>query len=126
MWKCEMCGRKNEDNVDPCAFCGAKKGAILSIETNKNPTEYTTTYGTARMLCQIVSFVGWAAVTISGLIFFLSIIKSADNGFALIGILPSLAGIIGGLILVMVGQMTRATVDTADNTGQMLAVMKKK
>ncbi|PIP39571.1 MAG: hypothetical protein COX19_07540 [Desulfobacterales bacterium CG23_combo_of_CG06-09_8_20_14_all_51_8] len=128
MWKCEMCGRKNEDNVDPCKFCGAKKGAILSAETNKYPTEYITSYGTARMLCQFVSFIGCAAVGISVLIFIFSIIGSikSNSSLVLIGILPSLAGIMGGLILVMVGQITRTTVDTADNTGQMLTIMKKK
>ncbi|MCG6536999.1 MAG: hypothetical protein L7F78_20410, partial [Syntrophales bacterium LBB04] len=57
-----------------------------------------------------------------------SIVKSTGwpGSFALMGLFPSLAGVISGLLLVMSGQMTRAIVDTADNTGHMLAIMKKK
>ncbi len=99
-------------------------------ETEKSETftDYTTTYGTARMIAQFVSFVGWVVVAISGIILFVSLAKSSgSNGnIALMGIFPSCGGIISGLLLVMAGQMTRATVDTADNTGHMLVIMKSK
>jgi hypothetical protein len=67
-------------------------------------------------------------VGISLLILLISLVKSIDShdSFALMGLFPSFAGVISGLLLVMAGQMTRATVDTADNTGHMLAIMKKR
>ncbi len=42
------------------------------------------------------------------------------------GIALALGGFISGLLLVIAGQLTRATVDNADNTGQMLKLMKSK
>jgi len=140
MWKCKKCGEENEDSFDSCWSCGAGQDGSQPVNANEfksakedatksdYSTGYTTTYGTARMIAQFVSFVGWVVVTISVLILIVSLVKSTEsNGsFALMGLFPSLAGVISGLLLVMAGQMTRATVDTADNTGQMLAVMKKR
>lgn len=40
------------------------------------------------------------------------------------GLVPSLGGAISGLLLVSMGQITRAAVDSADHTGEMLAIMK--
>jgi hypothetical protein len=102
-----------------------EKEAAANSETF---TGYTTTYGTARTIAQFVSFIGWVVFVISLLILAASLIKSIgpDRGFALIGIFPAFAGAISGLLLVMAGQMTRAIVDTADNTGNILALMKKR
>ena len=46
------------------------------------------------------------------------------TGIAGLFSLSSLGGAIGGLILVGFGQASRALVDTADFTGEMLAIMK--
>jgi type II secretory pathway predicted ATPase ExeA len=80
------------------------------------------------MIASLVSFLGWVIVAISVLILLFSLVGSLkeNSGLALMGLFPSLAGIISGLLLVMSGQLTRALVDTADNTGQMLAIMKNK
>jgi lipopolysaccharide export LptBFGC system permease protein LptF len=104
------------------------KTANKEIANGETSSGYTTTYGTARMLAQFVSFIGWVVFVISLLMMAFSLIKSLgpDRGFALIGIFPAFAGAVSGLLLVMAGQMTRAIVDTADNTGEMLAVMKNK
>ena len=121
---------------EACQKCGIQ-AVPLSEEETRTATEdvakshytkadYATTYSTARTIAQFVSFVGWAVVAISLLIFLISIVVSLDShrSFALMGLFPSIAGVISGLLLVMAGQMTRATVDTADNTGHMLAIMK--
>lgn len=90
-------------------------------------TGYTTTYGTARMIAQCISFIGWIIVIIGCLILIVSLIQSTkDHSFALMGLIPAFAAIISGLLLVMIGQMTRAMIDTADNTGQMLVILKNK
>jgi hypothetical protein len=48
----------------------------------------------------------------------------SEGGLATLLFLPSLSGVIGGLLLIGVGQFSRAAVDTADYTGEMLAIMK--
>ncbi|MEN6420521.1 MAG: hypothetical protein ABFD76_01125 [Smithella sp.] len=141
MWKCKKCGEENEDTFDSCWSCSTDHDGISSTDTKTlkslkedvstsdySKSEYTTTYGTARATAQFVSFIGWAVFIISLLILAGSLIKSLgpDQGFALIGIFPSFAGAVSGLLLVMAGQMTRAIVDTADNTGNMLAITKKR
>ncbi len=80
------------------------------------------------MIAKCVSFFGWIIVGLSLFIFLVSLVESNKSygGMALMGLLPAFAGLIGGLLLVMLGQLTRATVDTADNTGQLLSVMKKR
>lgn len=39
--------------------------------------------------------------------------------------MPAIGAVAGGLVLVMSGQVTRATVDTADNTGRMLHLLQR-
>jgi hypothetical protein len=86
---------------------------------------YDSTYKTARMVSQIISLIGWAVVGLTFLFAFITLRGMGPYGF--IGFLLMLAvGVLGGLILVAAGQIVRATVDTADNTGKMLAIMKSK
>ena len=138
MWKCENCGAENEDTFASCWDCSmSREGnqSTRSAQTKefKTPKEevaqsdydesgYVTSDGTARAIALFVSFIGWFLVVLG----FFSLIISLDDGFDLLKLFPFIMGAIGGLFLVMAGQMTRATVDTADNTGHMLAIMKKR
>jgi type II secretory pathway predicted ATPase ExeA len=132
MWKCKKCGKENEDSFDSCWSCGVTQDGTESVKEDiaksNSPLDYTSTSGTSRMIASLVSFLGWVIVAISVLILLFSLVGSLkeNSGLALMGLFPSLAGIISGLLLVMSGQLTRALVDTADNTGQMLAIMKNK
>jgi len=144
MWKCKKCGEKNEDSFDSCWSCGSSQDGVdpenaeefklmkeevdKSITKNNDTSHYTSTYDTTRIIAACVSFVGWVVVSISVIILLVSLVQSTKSygGFALMGLFPAFAGIISGLLLVMAGQLTRATVDTADNTGQMLALMKRR
>ena len=132
MWKCKKCGKENEDSFDSCWSCGVTQDGTESVKediaNSNSPLDYTSTSGTSRMIASLVSFLGWVIVAISVLILLFSLVGSLkeNSGLALMGLFPSLAGIISGLLLVMSGQLTRALVDTADNTGQMLAIMKNK
>lgn len=138
MWKCKKCGEESGDTFDSCWSCGTSLDGTQSVDIKEfksikedvvkrdNFTDYTTKYSTARMISQFVSFVGWVVVSMSVIIFLVYMAKGSRNSFAMIGLFPSLGGVISGLLLVMAGQMTRATVDTADNTGHMLDIMKKR
>ena len=65
-------------------------------------------------------------VIVSALIFLVSLVGMMDSqygGLSILGLLPGVGGFISGLLLVITGQLTRAMVDTADNTGKMLNLM---
>ena len=141
MWKCKKCGEENEDSFESCWNCGTgydgvsptnpqefeeiKDEVIKNIETSE---EYVSTYETTRIITKLVSFIGWVVVVISLLVFLIVVIKSSESryGFNWLALLPALGGFISGLLLVISGQFTRATVDSADNTGQILELLKSK
>jgi len=77
MWKCKKCGEENEDAFDSCWNCGTSIDGTQSVDINEFKsikenelksikedvvvkrdtfTNYTTTYGTARMIAQFVFF----------------------------------------------------------------------
>lgn len=91
--------------------------------------KYVSTHESTRLIAQIVSFAGWIIVGISVLVGFKLIAASLELrhvGFSIYVLLPAFGGIIAGLIAVALGQITRATGDTADYCGEMLAIMKSK
>jgi len=88
---------------------------------------YISTYRTARRVAELISAIGWIVCAIGALVALISLLSLTEKGgFAVIGIalVPSLGGAISGLLLVSMGQITRAAVDSADHTGEMLAIMK--
>lgn len=96
--------------------------------TNNNAqvnASYVSDYGTASFVSIVVSFIGWVTVVGSLILLLISIDSlSGRGGFAIFALLPSLGGIISGLLLVVAGQITRATADTANSSREMLELMK--
>ena len=74
-------------------------------------------YGATIRIAKIMVFLGWASVII-GIIVFLT------GMFMLVGISGTIGIITSGLMLVVGGQITRATADTANYTKQMLDEMR--
>ena len=98
-------------------------------EEKKGKLKYYSTYGTTKTISEFISFIGWGIVIISIIAAIIVIVKSSESrygGVSLIDLLPLLGGAISGLIIVVLGQLTRATVDTADYCGEMLSIMKSK
>jgi len=89
--------------------------------SGNNPDPYTFTYHTARKIAQLISVVGWLGVGIGAL---LLVGAFSGGGAARLFLVPALGVALGGFLLVGMGQFTRAAVDTADYTGEMLAIMK--
>jgi hypothetical protein len=85
------------------------------------PDRYTSTYHTARTIARLISIVGWLGVVIGGLLVVGALSQGGPPGLLLV---PALGIVLGGFLLVGIGQFTRAAVDTADYTGEMLAIMK--
>jgi hypothetical protein len=125
---CQACGKPNLEQARYCEDCGAALQADATVVTSEakpapstSTYSYTSTYQTARATAYFISSVGWIIAVISGVVFLVSI---SEGGLAGLLFLPSLSGVIGGLLLIGVGQFSRAAVDTADFTGEMLAIMK--
>ncbi|MGV8059070.1 MAG: hypothetical protein AB2L12_13765 [Smithellaceae bacterium] len=100
----------------------AKKDAANGITSAK----YTSKYKTARSIARFASAVGFIFSVIgvfSLILFVISIIKKNEDMSSLTAAFVCL---FAGLTLVMAGQMAQATLDTADNTGEMLFILKNK
>jgi len=83
---------------------------------------YQSQYGAARTVSMFISFLGWAVFS-GGIIAALVGIGSGSRyggGVSLLALLPGLGMAVAGLFLVAAGQVTRATVDSADQTREIL------
>ena len=86
-------------------------------------------YGTARGFARFISFIGWLFVGLCTVATVFVINETGGfshlfNGPGAIVLAPILIGAVSGFLLVAAGQVLRATVDNADNTGQILALIK--
>jgi hypothetical protein len=88
---------------------------------NHYPDYYTSTYHTARAIAQLISVVGWFGV-VGGVLLLLD--AFFRGGELQLLVIPALGVALGGFFLAGTGQFVRAAVDTADYTGEMLAIMK--
>jgi len=81
-------------------------------------------YGVALVICKGISFIGWI-ISIIGLLTFLSylfLVAEADKDYSLeVGI--SLAAFFIGMFWVAVGQFSRAMLDTANYTREILNIL---
>lgn len=118
-------------SVDPAAS-GAKATASsssrqsnqtssVSVSTIASPRpEYNSDYGAARGISSFISGVGWLVVIIG----IFSALAGTGQGSAL-AILPGVGLAVSGILLVASGQVTRAAVDNADHTREILTLLKK-
>lgn len=126
MKACPRCGLSNPDYAVTCEclYEFGKEGAAAVDASFKAPgsQSYSSTSNTARTIAQVISAIGWAAALLSGGL----LLGAAARSGAAAGLVlfPSIAGALGGMLLVGVGQFTRAAVDTADHTGEILAMIK--
>lgn len=141
---CGMCGNKvekklpggvgNEESIHPAGDAQSREGTGrdsrsvtgASVQTH---TVYISTYKTGRQVAAVISFVGWLVVA-SGVIAFFAVSQFVSESFGIMSgkqLIPIAIGVlisIGGLGFVALGQILRATFDTADFTGEMLTLMK--
>ena len=87
-----------------------KSDKILSI-TNIGVQQ--NSYGTSILIAKFISFIGWIAV-VAGIALVLS------GGFFIFGISSTISIISSGFMLILGGQITRAVVDNANYTKQIL------
>jgi uncharacterized membrane protein YvbJ len=107
-WQCSECGTENDHSSKTCTNCGA--------EVNENPV---SKYKASRRTARAISIVGWLIVVFS-------IYELLHLGLTMRSLYLFLGGFFSGFLLVIAGQVTKAATDIADNTGQILALMKSK
>lgn len=89
---------------------------------------YESSYNAARGVASLISFVGWLFVVggaILALVVIVTVSQSRYGSLSLPLFVPALSAAVSGLLLVMGGQVTRATVDTADNTARVLHLLQR-
>lgn len=76
------------------------------------------TYSTTVAVGQLIAFFGWVMVGIAGILLILSL--GDIRSFGGLGIIPSIAMAISGLLLVSQGQLIQVVADTARNTAELV------
>lgn len=80
-----------------------------------------TQYATARLFARVITVIGWLYI---GLGIF-AIISSYFNDMLGFNFLPTMSGIILGVLALAVAQLISAAVDVADNSREILAELRK-
>ena len=143
MWKCKNCKEDNENSFDICWSCGADKKGSLNKDFDTNEavqnSSYTEEYDNkfqdydvAWTFANLCSVVGWIAL-IAGILFaFIGISQINNvvygNSFLvkLTAMLPGLGIATSGLVMIVIGQISRATIDAATNSKEILEIMEAK
>jgi len=93
------------------------------LDSEQALPEPSSDYGTARIVAKVVSLLGWVVV-VAGIV---GIAYGVRKGLlyggrdaVLIAVTPGMATVMMGIVMVVMGQITRATVNTADDTRQIL------
>ena len=104
------------------------KDDVAVSSDSTSGASYSSDYGVARSISQVISILGWVVVAVGIIAAFSGLLAGNryGGGVSLIGILPGLGIAISGLFLVVAGQITRATVDNADHTREILKLIKEK
>jgi len=128
--KCPDCKEVNDSGASFCVWCGTNISDVTIGDhpeeetTRRNidnsfpgtPVTYVSRYKTAIFVSNLVSFFGWVLVAMGVLFAVIGLYSS----LSMIGMLPDLGTAVSGLFLVMGGQITKATVDNADHTREIL------
>ena len=97
----------------------ANSDASLDQKAPLTSAGQRTSYSVARNIARVVSIIGWIVVIIS-------LYELFHLGLTMLSLYLIVGGFVSGLLLVVASQLTRAIIDTADNTGQILELMKSK
>ena len=86
-------------------------------------------YGVARVIAKIIAFMGWV-MFVSGFVVIGYAAVHVDGAknidVILVIVLPGIGMIITGLFLIVAGQITRATVNNAGHTKQILLHLRRR
>lgn len=70
-----------------------------------------------------IEFIGWLVVVAGVIAIVMLLSNMGSRYFSLAGILPGVGTLISALFMIMGAQVTKATVDNADNTRELVSLM---
>jgi ribosomal protein L40E len=145
---CTQCGASLEPQAGFCKACGAATDDSFEPEADKTPaisssrpspavsaSATASDYRFGQLVCRIFISLGWIACTVGigvllvgGVMFLAGSWKSPERMFSSLASGPAaLAGlwlVCAGLLSILLGYHTRATLDSADRTAEMLALLR--
>ncbi|GLQ32612.1 hypothetical protein [Litoribrevibacter albus] len=92
--------------------------------TQQKSLGYQSSYSSARTIADVLSVIGWLTVVIG--VFSALALASQGSSFDVFAMLPGLGLVISGLFMVVAAQVTRAIVDNADHTREILSLLREK
>jgi hypothetical protein len=119
---------KTESNPSETFGGRQKEGSSISSGGSTGSWDYKSGYGVTRGVCSFISFLGWLSVIVGGIIAFIAIISTLQSGYGSAPMVASLTGVgtvFSGFMMIMGAQVTRATVDNADHTREILAAINR-
>ena len=120
---CCTCGK--EVTIASGRFVGDKSYCIecfesyISKSSLENKGIEKSHYNAALSISRFISFIGWIMVCVGVFMVFIGM----GN---IIGVFPGFMSAISGIILVAMAELTRAVIDNADSTRQILHFLKQK
>ena len=82
---------------------------------------FSSDYGATESVSKIISFIGWIFAWAGVIIVIVGLLNSDEfGGVFLLTIIPGLGTSVSGLFLVIAGQITRATINNANSTKEIL------
>ncbi len=101
-----------------------------SVSSVKNTGACQSDYEVARKISKFLSFLGWLVFAVGVIAAIAGLVSGTQSryggGVSLLALLPGLGISVSGLFLVAAGQVTRATVDNADHTREILNIIREK
>lgn len=106
--------------------CEEASSSIAPPELRGSDYQARHDYQTTSGISSFVIFVGWMLVigAVIGAVVALEG-SSRFGGFSLLAITPMIGVLVGGLFLIMSGQITRAALDNANYSREMLEIMRR-
>lgn len=97
-----------------------------SVASDLSKDIYSSKYSTAIGVSKFISFLGWLTFVGGIIVLLIDISQSSKYGGEVViaTLFPSIGICICGLFLVAAGQVTRATVDNADHTREILTLLR--
>lgn len=99
----------------------AQSPSAILRDKGKIKTQYTVAHG----ISSIITWLGWALVLIGGIAAVMALFGgSRFGGFSVVAMMPGIGMVVGGFALIMGAEVTKATVDSADHTREILRVLR--
>ncbi len=119
--KCKYCG-ENPDAVKP-----AKEEVVKEhppVQQQQVQQLPFLSHKTAKSITQFISIVGWLILVFSITGFMMAFIEKGMP--STLKIFGPLLGVVGGIIIIIVSQISRAANEIADKCGEILSLLKSK